>query len=106
MTVVNFQSIRGNVMQTLCGCQVAREINEKMRTVRAEPSESFHIGEVLVIARRSFQSFLLNDLFCSNTCELGCFHDSNPCQDEGYICIAFVVATTMTDQVVLNPFVG
>lgn len=56
----------------MCGCQVARETNEELRTVKAEPSEGFDIGAVLVIARRCFLSFLLSDLFCS---ELECFHD-------------------------------
>lgn len=32
--------------------QVARETNEELRTVKAEPAEGFDIGAVLVIARR------------------------------------------------------
>jgi hypothetical protein len=41
------------------GFQVARETNDELRAIKAEPSEGFDIGAVLVIARRSFLKLLL-----------------------------------------------
>lgn len=45
---------------TMWGFQVARETNDELRAIKAEPSEGFDIGAVLVIARRYFLRLCLD----------------------------------------------
>jgi vacuole morphology and inheritance protein 14 len=35
-----------------CACKVARETNEELRAIRADPTEGFDIGAILSIAKR------------------------------------------------------
>lgn len=42
--------------------QVARETNEELRAIQADPAEGFDVGAILTIARRLFSALYLKNL--------------------------------------------